>query len=170
MAKKIEDYASIAEEKLNEIKCKEGNSRFFFLTYDDIKKTFNKYPEDTTIAVTVPEDVQVETLDEQNRREILLDSSKEVSETTRETMENVNENLIKGHQIYFYSNTKPITAYLLMNPGSRGRNGENDEENVNRNFDPMFSNGRGSWGNDSSSPFGLGFRSNFMNFSEGFLN
>lgn len=170
MAKKIEDYVTIAEDKLNEIKYKEGNSRFFFLTYDDIKKTFNRYPEDTTIAVTVPEDVQVESLDEQNRLEIILDSSKEMSETTRETMENVNENLIKGHQIYFYSNTRPIGVYLLMNPGSRGRNGENEEENVNRNYDPMFSNGRGSRDNDSSSPFGYGLRSSFMNFNEGFLN
>lgn len=170
LAKKIEDFAAIAEEKLEEIKNKESNSRNFFLTYDDIKTIFNKYPEDTSIAVTVPEDVHVEMLEEENRRETPLETSKEMSEATKETMENMNEGLSKSHQIYFYSNTIPINAYLLMDPGRQTRLGDNEEENTNRIFDPMCSNGRNSRDSDTPSPSGFNFRNNFLNFNDGFLN
>lgn len=166
---KLEELVSIVEEKLEEIKNKEENARYFFLTYEDIKLLNNQDPENILIAVTVPEDVQVEMLEVDNKNEVIQDTNKEMIEPNKESMENSNETPSKNHQIYFYSNTGGINAYLLMNSNRKAKDSENEEEAV-RNYDPLCSSGRNFNSNDSPDSPSVNFAKNFLSFSDGFIN
>lgn len=114
---------------------------FCFLTYNDIKELTNKEPDNTLVAITTPEDVRVDILDDERRRKMLNNTKTKITENTMDAFQNLFDCLENKQQVYFSTEKGQLGVYLIMNNNfDKNKDCEFDsEDKLNVGFDPLCS-------------------------------
>lgn len=114
---------------------------YCFLTYNDIKELTNKDSEGMLVAaITTPEDVKIDLLEDERRKQIFNSNKNKVSENNLDNFQNLFECLENKQQLYFSTEKGQLGVYLIM---GNEKNKDSDKEidlKQNLAFDPMCSN------------------------------